>query len=152
MKNFFLTILALGATIIGATAADDAVKLELTGNDQMQYDKKELTVTTGQKVTIELKHIGKLPKVAMGHNVVVLKAGTQIPVFAMKCAPAAATDYIPQDEETKKLIIANTKMVGGGETTSVTFTAPAPGEYPYLCTFPGHFGIMSGKLIVKAKE
>lgn len=150
MKTLLISLITLAATALGATA-EDAVKLELTGNDQMQYDKKELTVTEGQKVTLTLKHVGKLPKAAMGHNVVILQAGTQIPTFAMKAAPAAATDYIPTDEESKKLIVAHTKMLGGGETDTITFTAPAAGEYPYLCTFPGHFGLMSGKLIVKAK-
>ncbi|MGB6221533.1 azurin [Haloferula sp.] len=150
MKTLLISLITLAATALGATA-QDAVKLELTGNDQMQYDKKELTVTEGQNVTLTLKHIGKLPKAAMGHNVVILKAGTQIPAFAMKAAPAAANDYIPQDEESKKLIVAHTKMIGGGESDTITFTAPAAGEYPYLCTFPGHFGLMSGKLIVKAK-
>lgn len=142
--------MTLAATALGATA-EDAAKLEITGNDQMQYDKKEMTVTEGQTVTLTLKHIGKLPKAAMGHNIVILKTGTEIAPFAMKAAPAAATDYIPQDGESKKLMIAHTKMVGGGESDSVTFTAPAAGEYPYLCTFPGHFGLMTGKLIVKAK-
>ncbi len=150
MKILLISLITLAATALGATA-QDAVKLEITGNDQMQYDKKELTVTEGQKVTLTLKHIGKLPKAAMGHNIVILKTGTEIAPFAMKCAPAAATDYIPQDEETKKLMIAHTDMVGGGESNTITFTAPAAGEYPYLCTFPGHFGLMTGKLIVKAK-
>ena len=150
MKTLLISLITLAATALGATA-QDAVKLEITGNDQMQYDKKELTVTEGQKVTLTLKHIGKLPKAAMGHNIVILKTGTEIAPFAMKCAPAAATDYIPQDEETKKLMIAHTDMVGGGESSTITFTAPAAGEYPYICTFPGHFGLMTGKLIVKAK-
>lgn len=150
MKKLLLTILALAATVTGATA-EDAVTLKLTGNDQMQYDVKELTVTAGQKVTIEFKHIGKLPKAAMGHNVVILKAGTEVPAFAMKCVAAKDNDYIAQDAESKKLIIAHSKMIGGGESTSFTFTAPAAGEYSYLCTFPGHFVVMQGKLIVKAK-
>jgi azurin len=150
MKKFILTFLTLAATAVGA-AAQDAVTIEMTGNDQMQYDKKEITAVEGQKVTIKFKHIGKLPKAAMGHNVVILKSGTQIAPFAMKCAPAAANDYIPQDEETKSLIIAHTEMIGGGEETEVTFTAPAAGEYPYLCTFPGHFGVMNGKFTVTAK-
>lgn len=148
MKKLILPILALAA---GAALAADPVTLELTGNDQMQYNKNALEVVTGQEVTIHLKHIGKLPKAAMGHNVVVLKQGTELPAFAAKCAPAAATDYIPQDEESQKLIVAHTEMVGGGEETSVTFTAPEPGVYPYLCTFPGHFAIMQGKLTVKAE-
>ena len=48
-------------------------------------------------------------------------------------------------------MIAHTDMVGGGESSTITFTAPAAGEYPYICSFPGHFGLMTGKLIVKAK-
>lgn len=149
MKTLITTLLVSLSTAVTAMAAD--VTIEMTGNDQMQYDKKAITVTEGDNVTIKLKHVGKLPKAAMGHNVVILKPGTAMPAFAMKCAPAAANDYIPQDAESKALIVAHTKMIGGGEETSVTFTAPAAGEYPYLCTFPGHFGVMNGKLTVKAK-
>lgn len=150
MKTLITSAFLFAAALV-PSFAEEAVTIEMTGNDQMQYDKKEITVTEGQKVTIKLKHIGKLPKAAMGHNVVILKPGTAMPTFAMKCAPAAATDYIPQDAESKAMIVAHTKMIGGGEETSVTFTAPAAGEYPYLCTFPGHFGIMNGKMTVKAK-
>lgn len=149
MKTLITTLLVSLSTAVTAMAAD--VTIEMTGNDQMQYDKKAITVTEGDNLTIKLKHVGKLPKAAMGHNVVILKPGTAMPAFAMKCAPAAANDYIPQDAESKALIVAHTKMIGGGEETSVTFTAPAAGEYPYLCTFPGHFGVMNGKLTVKAK-
>lgn len=150
MKTLLICLASSLAASLGTVTAKD-VKLEIAGNDQMQYDKKELTVTAGDDVTLTLKHTGKLPKAAMGHNVVILKPGSALPDFAMKAASAAANDYIPQDEELEKLIIAHTKMIGGGETTSITFTAPEAGEYPYLCTFPGHFAIMQGKLIVKEK-
>jgi azurin len=149
MKTLITTLVLSAAAVVTTLAAD--VTVELTGNDQMQYDKKEFTVTEGDNVTLKFKHIGKLPKAAMGHNVVILKPGTAMPTFAMKCAPAAATDYIPADAESTALIVAHTKMIGGGEETSITFTAPAAGEYPYLCTFPGHFGVMNGKMTVKAK-
>lgn len=149
MKTPITTLLISAAAVVTSMAAD--VTIEMTGNDQMQYDKKAITVTEGDKVTIKLKHIGKLPKAAMGHNVVILKPGSAMPAFAMKCAPAAANDYIPQDAESKALIVAHTKMIGGGEETEVTFTAPAAGEYPYLCTFPGHFGVMNGKMTVEGK-
>ncbi|BCX47686.1 azurin [Haloferula helveola] len=150
MKKFLISLFALSATALSAVAEDTAT-LELTGNDQMQYSTKELSVTEGQKVTIKFKHIGKLPKAAMGHNVVILKPDTPTAPFAMKCAQAAASDYIPADKASTDLIIAHTKMIGGGEETTVTFTAPAAGKYPYLCTFPGHFGVMNGVLTVKAK-
>jgi len=148
MKKLVLILTALVAAPFAL--AEDA-KLELTGNDQMQYSVKALEVTEGQKVTLSFKHIGQLPVVAMGHNVVILKPGTELPAFAAKCAPAKDHGYIPQDEDSKALIIAHTKMLGGGESDEITFTAPAPGAYPFLCTFPGHFAIMQGVLTVKAK-
>ena len=145
-----LSALVLSLSSLAAFAQEE-VKLEITANDMMQYDKKEFTVTTGQKVTITLKHIGKLPKVAMGHNIVILKPGTAGPAFAMKGMAAAASGYVPQDEDSKKLIVAHSDTIGGGETTTFTFTAGEPGAYPYLCTFPGHFALMNGVMTVKAK-
>ena len=127
------------------------VKVEIDSNDQMQYNKKAFEVVEGQNVTLVLTHSGKLPKAAMGHNVVILKPGTNVPEFAMKCAPMAANDYIPDDAESKAIIVAYTKMLGGGETDTITFTAPAAGEYPFLCTFPGHFAMMQGVMTVKGK-
>lgn len=145
-----LAILAAVA-ITPAVLADNEVTIEIDSNDQMQYDKKAFEVVEGQEVTLILTHSGQLPKAAMGHNVVILKPGTSLPEFAMKCAPLAANDWIPQDEESKALIIAHTKMLGGGEKDTITFTAPEAGEYPFLCTFPGHFALMQGVMTVKPK-
>ena len=148
MKKSIITLL-LAAFISNAFAQD--AKIEITGNDQMQYNIKAFEVTEGQKVVLSFKHIGQLPAIAMGHNVVILKSGTAVPAFATKCAPAKDTGYIPQDEESKKQIVAHTKMLGGGESEEITFTAPAAGDYPFICSFPGHFAIMQGVMTVKAK-
>lgn len=137
--------------LLAAPCAFAQTKLELTGNDQMQFNVKALEVTTGEKVTLSFKHIGQLPVIAMGHNVVILKPGTSIPGFAAKCAPAKDHGYIPQDAESKAMMVAHTDLVGGGGTTTIEFTAPEPGAYPYICSFPGHFAIMQGVLTVKAK-
>ena len=81
---------------------------------------------------------GTLPKVAMAHNVVVLKAGAKQIDFANAAAMASATDYIPPDM--KDQVLAATALAGPGETVEVTFKVPAaPGSYPFICTFPGHF-------------
>jgi azurin len=148
MKKSIITLL-LAAFISNASAQD--AKIEITGNDQMQYNIKAFEVTEGQKVILSFKHIGQLPSIAMGHNVVILKSGTAVPAFAAKCAPAKDTGYIPQDEESKKEMVAHTKMLGGGESAEITFTAPAAGDYPFICSFPGHFAIMQGVMTVKAK-
>jgi azurin len=151
MIRKFIATLAVAAMVPATALTAGEVTIKIDSNDQMQFDKKAFEVVEGQKVTLILTHSGQLPVAAMGHNVAILKPGTNIPEFAMKCAPMAANDYLPDDEESKKLIIAATKMLGGGETDTITFTAPAAGEYPFLCTFPGHFAMMQGVMTVKPK-
>ena len=148
MKKIVISILSLA--LCQFSLAQDA-KIEITGSDQMQYSIKAFEVTEGQKVVLSFKHIGQIPVVAMGHNVVILKAGTSLPAFSGKCAAAKDTDYIPQDAESKEQIIAHTKMLGGGQSDEITFTAPAAGAYPFVCSFPGHFAIMQGVMTVKPK-
>jgi azurin len=148
MKRILIALIS--AAMFQQASAQDA-KIEITGNDQMQYNIKAFEVTEGQKVVVSFKHIGQLPAVAMGHNVVILGKDTAVPAFAMKCAPAKDNGYIPQDEESKKEMIAHTKLLGGGDSDEITFTAPAAGEYPFICSFPGHFAIMQGVMTVKAK-
>ncbi|MFT3947037.1 MAG: azurin [Agriterribacter sp.] len=127
--------------------ASDAAVLEITGNDMMKYDKTELHAKAGQKVKLTLHHAGKLAKEAMGHNLVILTSGADIAAFAAKAVDAKATDYIPASESAN--IIAHTKIIGGGESDTIEFTAPAAGKYPFLCSFPGHYGFMKGEFIVE---
>ena len=118
----------------------------LTSNDLMQFNKTEIKVKARKKVKLTLKHIGKLDKKIMGHNFVLLKKGVNISAFGNKAATFASNDYIPNDSQD---VIAHTKLIGAGETTVVEFDAPAPGEYDFLCSFPGHYAIMKGKFIVE---
>ena len=119
--------------------------LNLGSNDQMQYDKTELRVKEGQKVTLNLKHNGTMDKESMGHNFVLLKQGTDIAEFATKAMDAKNNDYIPEGDA----VIAHTKVIGGGESTSVTFDAPEKGSYDFICSFPAHYALMQGKFIVE---
>ncbi|MEM7138655.1 MAG: azurin [Myxococcota bacterium] len=128
-----------------APSATPGTVVVLMGNDSMQFNTKEIRVKAGQPVTVNLVHTGKLPVESMGHNFVLLKPGVKLPAFAEKALSASATGYIPEGDE----VIAHTKLVGGGESTSVTFDAPEPGTYQFLCTFPGHFGMMNGEFIVE---
>ena len=126
-------------------SSSDEVIIILSSNDEMQYDKKELRAKAGKKVRLTLKHTGKLAKEIMGHNFVLLKKGVDIPEFAREAMSAVDTEYIPEGDD----IIAYTKLIGGGETTSITFDAPEKGSYDFICSFPGHYGIMKGKFIVE---
>ncbi|KIA98798.1 MULTISPECIES: azurin [unclassified Flavobacterium] len=130
----------------GQTAAVSNV-LVIEGNDQMQFNTKELKAVAGKPITLTLKHVGKIPKAAMGHNVVILQEGTDEAAFAGKAAAAKDTDYIPASE--KASIIAHTKLIGGGEEDTIEFTVDKKGTYNFLCTFPGHVAMMKGVLIVE---
>lgn len=134
-----------------AEAKKADVEVVVTGNDQMQYDKKEFTVTEGETVALTFKNIGKLPKIAMGHNLVILEPGTNSMQFAMAGMANKDTTGLPDDEEKLKAVVAATKILGPDEEETVTFTAPAPGKYEYVCTFPGHAAVMKGVMTVEAK-
>lgn len=125
----------------------NVVNLVLFGDDLMKFDKNELKVKAGQKVKLTLRHKGKLDLNVMGHNVVILKNGVDVNAFAGKAATSKDTGYIPEGSEGD--VIAHTEMIGGGQTTSIEFDAPAPGTYDFICSFPGHSGLMKGKFIVE---
>ena len=106
--------------------------------------KIKLRLALEKKIILTLNHKGKISKEFMGHNFVLLKKGINVDEFAKKAVLAKSNDYIPNSDET----IAYTKMIGGGESTTVSFSAPEAGVYNYICTFPGHYMIMRGELIV----
>lgn len=119
----------------------------IEGNDQMKYNKSEIRVKAGQTVKLTLKHVGKMKKMVMGHNWVLLAEGTDIAAVGQAGATATDNDYIPADMTDK--ILAHTKMLGGGESDTIEFEAPAPGTYTFMCTFPAHYALMQGTFIVE---
>ncbi len=125
---------------------DGLVQVNLTGNDMMQFNLNEIRVKAGETVKLTLTHVGQLPENAMGHNFVLLQQGTDIVDFATKAASASSNDYIPEGTEN---VIVSTEMIGGGEVTSIEFTAPEAGTYDFICSFPGHYVQMQGKFIVE---
>ena len=132
-----------------APASEGATVFEVTANDQMKFGTTRLEVKAGATVRIVLNNVGTIPKVAMGHNIVVLKLGVDPLQYALAAAGAQATDYLPAARSGD--VIAHTKLIGPKEKDEITFTAPSePGEYPYICTFPGHFAAgMKGVLVVQ---
>ena len=127
------------------------VEVTVEGNDTLKFDKTEFSVKEGQSVALTFKNTGKLPKIAMGHNLVIVKPGTEPLSFAAGCAANKDTTGLPSDAAALEKVVASTKVLGPGEIEVLTFTAPAPGEYPYICTFPGHAAIMKGVMKVEAK-
>ena len=122
----------------------DDFKVILNSFDKMIYDKNKIEVNSGKNIVLTLNHKGKISKEFMGHNFVLLKKGVNVDEYAKKAVLARSNDYIPNSDET----IAYTKMLGGGESTTISFLAPEAGVYTYICTFPGHYMMMRGELIV----
>ncbi len=137
-------VLALGA---GATAHAADCSVEIEGNDAMQFNKNAISVPQSCKqFTVKLKHAGKLPKTAMGHNWVLTKTADMQGASADGMAAGAEKNYVKDGD---KRVIAHTKLLGGGESDAVTFPVASlkAGEaYTYFCSFPGHSALMKGTL------
>jgi len=115
----------------------------------MKFNLTSIEAKPGEELKIVLTNIGTQPKEVMGHNWVLLKAGSDAAAFAAAAVTAKATDYIP--DALKDQIIAHTALIGPRKSDEVTFKVPdAPGEYPFLCSFPAHYQVgMKGVLTVK---
>lgn len=130
-----------------STEASNEIVINLNAGDDMKFDLSEIRVKEGQTVKLTLTHTGKMAKTAMGHNFVLLASGVSLADFAGKAMAAQATEYVPAGSE--KDIVVHTKLIGGGESDTIEFTAPAKGTYDFLCSFPGHSALMKGSFIVE---
>ena len=132
-----------------AAAAKGGRTVELTGGDDMKYNTTTINAKPGEMLRVVLKSTGTIPKIAMAHNFVLLKKGVDAAKVSTASAAARATDFIATDQ--KSNLMAFTTLAGPGESVSVDFTVPSvPGQYEFICTFPGHFQAgMKGVLTVK---
>src|SRR5687768_5324484 len=168
MKKLLLPILAFAACSFPARAEDpkpaapaapatpaapaaeggDVAKVKLgVIPNVMKFDKAELTVKAGQKVMLLFQN----EKCVLMHNFLLLKPGTKDAVGAL--ADKMLTDpqglakqYVPESDA---VLVKGNKLIGIAQNDLIEFTAPAePGDYPYICTFPGHWRLMHGVLKV----
>lgn len=146
----YILSLLVGSLLFVANAAQaNECELTIDSNDNMRYDKKELSVPAScSEVTLTLTHSGKLGKKVMGHNWVLSEAGNMQSVVQQGMSAGLESNYVPESDA----VIAATDVVGGGEEASVTFSTDgmsADGEYKFYCTFPGHSAIMQGTFSIK---
>ena len=132
----------------GQGGASNEPALELTMSvipGQMKFALPEFTVKPGQRVRITLTNPDD-----MQHNMLVLRPGTIEAVGALADAMVSAPDaaerqYIPPTPD----VMWFTPLVDPGQSAVLEFTAPRQsGDYPYVCTFPGHWRIMQGTMKV----
>jgi azurin len=136
------------ATSAPAAAATGRA-IEVTASDAMKFSVTEITAAPGETLSVTLANVGTTPKFSMGHNWVLLAAGTDPQAFVVAAADAVTTEYVPASLKAK--VLASTKLLGPKERDTATFTAPStPGRYEFVCSFPGHFQVgMRGVLIVR---
>lgn len=109
----------------------------------LQYDKTEIRVQPGARVKLVFQNSDDLM-----HNLLIVRPGTVEPVA--KAAQDMGLEgqergYVPQSEN----VLFHTSLLEPETTESIYFTAPnEPGDYPYVCTFPGHWRTMQGTLRV----
>jgi len=123
--------------------------IEITAGDTMKYSVTAIDATPGEDLKVILTNNGTQPVEVMGHNWVLLKAGSDVAAFDAAALASKDTGYIPaalSDE-----IITHIDLLGPRKSGEADFKAPtAPGEYPFLCTFPAHYQTgMKGTLTVK---
>lgn len=122
--------------------------IEVTAGDNMKFNLASIDAKVGEEIKIVLTNIGTMPKESMGHNLVILKKGSDVAAFATAATTAKATDYIP--EALKSEVIVHTEILGPRKSAEITFKATEAGDYPFLCSFPAHFMIgMKGVISVK---
>lgn len=130
----------------GAPAGGAAVTLDIgSKGDELAFDKVALDAAAGSKITLNFKNNSNAGANLL-HNWVLTKPGAAEGVEADGIAAGEANSYLkPNDDR----VIAHTKLIKGGEAETITFDAPAAGQYPFVCTFPGHGALMKGTLTVK---
>jgi uncharacterized protein len=108
---------------------------------QMKFDISRFTVAAGEEVVIELVNKDEMP-----HNLLITKQGAletvSLAAEKMVALPDAfARSFIPEGPE----VLFSIRLLQPNETLQARFTAPSePGNYPFVCTFPGHWRTMNG--------
>lgn len=125
----------------GSEGGSGAVTLEIgIKGEELAFDKDtlETTVAEGEEVVLEFTNTSQTQE----HNWILLNHNDmdQAGEFNDVAAQAVDTGYYPEDDaELMDMVIAHSQTLQPGENETVTFDAPAAGDYLYICTVPGHF-------------
>ena len=145
----YLRVMGAGVLLlVGGVAYADPCKIAIDSNDRMQFSAHELAVPANcGDVELTLRHAGQLSAKVMGHDWVLAKDSDVSAIVNAGLAAGLKHDFLPEND---KRIIAATKVVGGGESTTVKFSTAAlvqGARYIFFCTSPGHSSVMRGKFL-----
>ena len=148
--RWILATALLSSLACASPAWSQTCAATVEGNDAIQFVQKEITVSSScESFTLTLKHIGTLAANVMGHNWVLTATPDYEAVAAAGQGAGMDNNYVPPGDQR---VLASTSIVGGGEETSVTFDPSIltpGGDYTFFCSFPAHYVLMNGKLIVE---
>lgn len=146
----FRALASAALVLLAPTAFAKTCEVAIAGDDAMNFDKSEIVVAAScTEVKLTLSHPGKLPVKTMGHDWVLTKTEDFEAVAKDGMKAGMANNFVPPDD---KRVIAHTKLIGGGESTTITFPTSAlakGGDYTFFCSFPGHWATMKGKFVFK---
>ncbi|MCX6951388.1 MAG: plastocyanin/azurin family copper-binding protein [Verrucomicrobia bacterium] len=154
LPPLFLSLAAAALSFCGLLAPATAVAaaaprvVEISANDTMKFSLTSIEAKAGETIKIVFTNNGTLPKEAMGHNLVILKPGSDAAAFSTAAMTAKDKEYIPDSH--KDQVVAHTALLGPKKSDEILLKDLKAGEYPFLCSFPAHFAVgMKGTLIVK---
>lgn len=153
MKTLIRTTLTLLLTILfinaGFSQSNGVRTITVTGQDNMQFSQTLIEAEPGETIQIVFEVKSNMPPQAMSHNMAIVDLDVNVEEFVLASMGEPGNEYIAPSYEEQ--VIAATEMIGGGETSTIEFTVPEnPGDYTYVCTFPGHyFAGMKGILRIK---
>jgi azurin len=141
------TVDSLEKAVPGAEQQQFTDTINLQANENMRFDKELFKIHARKKIVLIFKNTAAPSGTAMTHNVVILEPGTDIADFADVAHNAPKEQYIPSS--VASLVIAHTRLISGGESDKVEFTIGQPGVYDFICSSPGHWGTMQGKIVAE---
>jgi len=134
--------------LVSRVAMADVCQLDINATDLMRYEQKTLQIEAQcTEVQVTLHHTGQLPASAMGHDWVLAKTADVAAVVNDGMNAGLENNY-QKPGDTR--IVAATKVIGGGESSTVRFATAqleAGVSYTYFCSTPGHYSLMKGRLV-----
>ncbi len=149
MRRILSAALAAVLWLSGKADAGEACAVTVEVPDALQFSQREIIVDSScESFSLTLRHVGKLPVNSMGHNWVLTRTEDFEGAVADGQLAGIDNDFVkPGDER----VLAATKVIGGGEETTISFDPSIlepGGDYTFFCSFPAHYVLMQGKLIV----
>lgn len=129
----------------GGAASGGSATIEIaTDGENLAFNKTTLEAAAGQQVTLTFKNASAVQQ----HNWVLVSGGDSAAstIASDGLTAGLAANYLPANNAN---VVAHTKVLDGGASETITFTAPSAGTYLFICTVPGHYPLMQGTMTVK---